>query len=195
MLKSKADLYSLVRRYAPRGSLSVKTLRESWPQVGPAIEELEREGKIFVTRSGKSTEREGQMKSVFLNEIGEKCTVDKGQSQADRCPLRIRADTSRAEFCELWHSLKTPIADELAAELRAGEESHRNHYVTSRTDHVRLYTAGLNAASSVSAPVVAVKKKGKGRKGPGSSNRRLKITNTHLKGQIDLTKDFTPGGR
>lgn len=105
VLKSTADLYSLVRRYAPRGSLSVKTLRESWPQVGPAIEELEREGKVFVTRAGKAAERgDGQMKSVFLNEIGEKCTVDKGENDPVLCLNAIRQLTFSA------HRVPRPVA-------------------------------------------------------------------------------------
>lgn len=50
--------------------------------------------------------------------------------------------------------------------------------------------AGLVAASSISTAVTVNKKK-KGRKGAGQNNRRLKITNTHLKDLgIDLSKDF-----
>jgi transcription initiation factor TFIIE subunit beta len=61
----------------------VKKLRESWAGVTTAIEELEREGRVLVTRTGKteqSQEREGQMKMVFLDDIGrEKDPLDQGQ--------------------------------------------------------------------------------------------------------------------
>lgn len=62
----------------------MKKLRESWAGVTAAIEELEREGRVLVTRTGKteqSQEREGQMKMVFLDDIGkEKDPLDQGQS-------------------------------------------------------------------------------------------------------------------
>ncbi|KAM0786154.1 hypothetical protein ACM66B_006962 [Microbotryomycetes sp. NB124-2] len=151
VLRSKADLVSLLRVHATRGGFAVKTLRDSWPQVNNAIEELEREGKVFVMRTGGSGDREGQMKAVYLNEMPEQNSIDK-------------------EFRDLWSTLKTPIEDELANELRS---------------------AGLSAASAANkaAPVV-VKKKAKGRK---SSNRRVKIVNTHLRGQVDLSRPAAAG--
>ncbi|KAK4052337.1 hypothetical protein OIO90_004418 [Microbotryomycetes sp. JL221] len=77
VLKSKADLVSLLRVHSTRGGFAVKTLRESWPQVNTAIEELEREGKLFVMRTGGSGEREGQMKAVYLNEVRDQYLIDK----------------------------------------------------------------------------------------------------------------------
>jgi transcription initiation factor TFIIE subunit beta len=100
-----------------------------------------------------------------------------------------------AEFRQLWNELKTPIADELALELKSGQSSPPIALLLLPARAYSEPTAGLNAASSVPIPVVAAVKKKKGRKGPGSHNRRLKITNTHLKGQVDLSKDYTPGGR
>lgn len=92
----------------------------------------------------------------------------------------------------LWQSLKTPIADELAEELRSGQLSHLPWAFRSSFLTPFITTAGLNAASSLATTAIATKKK-KGRKGPGSHNRRLKITNTHLKDQgIDLSKDYAP---
>ncbi|POY71584.1 hypothetical protein BMF94_5409 [Rhodotorula taiwanensis] len=165
VLNSKSDLIILLRRNSPQGGLPVKKLRESWAGVTNAIEELEREGRVLVTRTGKNPHSgggggggggagDGQMKMVFLDDIGR-----------DRDPLD-------QEFKDLWHSLKTPIGDELAQELQA---------------------AGLTASSAAPPPPTTNKKKAKGRKGPGSSNRRFKITNTHLKDQgIDLSKDYVP---
>ncbi|GEM12533.1 transcription initiation factor TFIIE subunit beta [Rhodotorula toruloides] len=159
ILSSKNDLLILLRRHSPQGGLPVKKLRESWAGVTTAIEELEREGRVLVTRTGKteqSQEREGQMKMVFLDDIGkEKDPLDQ-------------------EFRDLWRSLKTPVGDELAQELK---------------------NAGLTASSAAPPPPTTTKK-AKGRKGPGSSNRRFKITNVHLKDQgIDLSKDYVPQNR
>lgn len=57
-------------------------------------------------------------------------------------------------------------------------------------------TAGLTSSSLPPPnPVQKGGKKGlKGKKGLGSSNRRFKITNTHLK-KVDLSKDFVPQSR
>lgn len=117
----------------------MKKLRESWAGVTTAIEELEREGRVLVTRTGKteqSQEREGQMKMVFLDDIGkEKDPLDQGQFAAfawlfllGARPLqRVPTPASPltfvflfAEFRDLWRSLKTPVGDELAQELKNG---------------------------------------------------------------------------
>ncbi|GAA6007496.1 hypothetical protein JCM11491_004184 [Sporobolomyces phaffii] len=158
VLSSKSDLVALLRRYSPQGGLAVKPLRESWPAVTQAIEELEREGRVLVTRTdGKGdAQGKGQMKCVFLDDVGK-----------DREPLD-------KEFRDLWHSLKTPLGDDLVSELQ---------------------TAGLTSSSLPPPNPVQKGKKGiKGKKGLGSSNRRFKITNTHLK-EVDLSKDFVPQGR
>src|SRR5205807_116133 len=47
------------------GGISVRTLKESWKDAPTAIEELEKEGEVFVTR----TLRDGQMRMVFWNEL------------------------------------------------------------------------------------------------------------------------------
>ncbi|GAA6051416.1 hypothetical protein JCM3770_000508 [Rhodotorula araucariae] len=158
LLSSKADLVVLLRRHSPQGGLPVKKLRESWAGVQAAIEDLEREGRVLVTRTGKTeqAEKDGQMKMVFLDDIGRE------QDPLDQ------------EFKDLWRSLKTPVGDDLAQELQQ---------------------AGLIASSGAPPPPIATKKKaGKGRK--ASSNRRFKITNTHLKDQgIDLSKDYVPQNR
>ncbi|KAM0786155.1 hypothetical protein ACM66B_006962 [Microbotryomycetes sp. NB124-2] len=175
VLRSKADLVSLLRVHATRGGFAVKTLRDSWPQVNNAIEELEREGKVFVMRTGGSGDREGQMKAVYLNEMPEQNSIDK-------------------EFRDLWSTLKTPIEDELANELRSGPSATQQNaqwFVVALTRFHRHPSAGLSAASAANkaAPVV-VKKKAKGRK---SSNRRVKIVNTHLRGQVDLSRPAAAG--
>lgn len=77
-LHSKTDLVSLLRRYDARGGLTVKVLKESWPGVVTAIEELEREGEVLTTRSGGTNERDGHLKAVFLNPIRPDARVDSG---------------------------------------------------------------------------------------------------------------------
>lgn len=152
----------LLRRNAAQGGLPVKKLRESWSGVTNAIEELEREGRVLVTRTGKNLHApnsgggaEGQMKTVFLDDIGrERDPLDQGQfSRSPSSPFALSrgATLSRSlcsfdllparagnsldwtltlptvrleplsEFKDLWHSLKTPIGDELAQELQAGK--------------------------------------------------------------------------
>ena len=83
LLKSNADLLALLRRYSPRGGMLVKKLQESWPNAKQAIEELEKEGKVMVIRTGGSSEREGHVKMVFWDELGQetaekKYKVDEG---------------------------------------------------------------------------------------------------------------------
>lgn len=77
----------------------MKLLRESWPLVGNAVEELEREGKVMVIRTGgrsgagdvrgkgvdvkdvKDGEKkeEGILKTVFFDPLGRISGVDSGK--------------------------------------------------------------------------------------------------------------------
>lgn len=57
----------------------VKKLQESWPNARSAIEELEKEGKVMVIRTGANAEREGVMKVVFWNELGSVPKIDNGE--------------------------------------------------------------------------------------------------------------------
>ena len=45
--------------------MSVRALKESWKEAPQAIEELEKEGEVLVTR----TTKDQQMRMVFWNEI------------------------------------------------------------------------------------------------------------------------------
>jgi len=62
------------------------------------------------------------MKAVFLDEIGNAGRVDRGScSSLIYASSEVDTDEEKgAEFKDLWTSLKTPIADELADQLRAG---------------------------------------------------------------------------
>ena len=43
----------------------MRTLKESWKEAPQAIEELEKDGEVYVTR----TLKDGQLRMVFFNEI------------------------------------------------------------------------------------------------------------------------------
>lgn len=64
--KNKASLLTEIQRHTRHGGgLSVRTLKESWKEAPQAIEELEKEGDVLVTR----TVKDGQMRLVFWNEV------------------------------------------------------------------------------------------------------------------------------
>ena len=64
--RSKAALLTEIQRSTKRGSgLSIRPLRESWKEAPQAIEELEAEGEVYVTR----TTKDQQMRMVFWNEL------------------------------------------------------------------------------------------------------------------------------
>ncbi|SJL08200.1 uncharacterized protein ARMOST_11563 [Armillaria ostoyae] len=53
---------------------------------------------------------------------------------------------------------------------------------------------GLQVTASQAAPVKAPNKK-KGKKGGAPRQRQIRLTNTHLKGEIDLSRDFVAPGK
>ncbi|KAI0920417.1 hypothetical protein AcW1_002164 [Taiwanofungus camphoratus] len=65
-VRNKAALLTEIQRQTRKGGgLSVRTLKESWKEAPQAVEELEKEGEVYVTR----TLKDGQMRMVFWNEI------------------------------------------------------------------------------------------------------------------------------
>jgi len=58
-------LTDIQRHTKKGGGIAVRTLRESWKDAPSAIEELEAEGEVLVTR----TQKDQQMRMVFWNEI------------------------------------------------------------------------------------------------------------------------------
>ncbi|KAG1777857.1 hypothetical protein EV702DRAFT_198477 [Suillus placidus] len=166
--RNKAALLTEIQRQTRKGGgIPVRALKESWKEAPLAIEELEKEGEVLVTR----TVKDGQLRMVFWNEIkpddesGGK-HVEKGEFGIVGCTLLILLWT---EFFDLWHSLKVPNDVDL---LKA------------------LHAEGLQAtAEEMPVPKAPsnMKKKGK-RSAP--RQRQAKITNTHLKGEIDLSRDY-----
>lgn len=59
----------------------MRVLKESWKEAPAAIEELEKEGEVLVTR----TQKDGQLRMVFWNEV--KPTDDAGGKRVDQGTL------------------------------------------------------------------------------------------------------------
>ncbi|KAH7907383.1 hypothetical protein BJ138DRAFT_1160306 [Hygrophoropsis aurantiaca] len=155
--RNKAALLTEIQRQTRKGGgIPVRALKESWKEAPQAIEELEKEGEVLVTR----TIKDGQLRMVFWNEI--KPDEDSGGSHVEK------------EFLDLWHQLKVPNDVDL---LKA------------------LASEGLQATAAEAVPPKGptnTKKKGK-RSAP--RQRQARITNTHLKGEIDLSRDYHAAGK
>ena len=96
--KNKASLLTEIQRHTRHGGgLSVRTLKESWKEAPQAIEELEKEGDVLVTR----TVKDGQMRLVFWNEVRPDeasggMPVEQGvfrdvSSRIDRCDVSLQS--------------------------------------------------------------------------------------------------------
>ncbi|KAK7060276.1 hypothetical protein VNI00_001041 [Paramarasmius palmivorus] len=81
------------------------------------------------------------------------------------------------EFSDLWHELKVPNEVDLLRQLQ--------------NEGLQATTSAAGAASAGKG--VGPKKKGK--RGGAPRQRQVRITNTHLKGEIDLSKDYTGPGK
>ncbi|KAJ7785879.1 transcription initiation factor IIE subunit beta [Mycena metata] len=98
--RNKPALLTEIQRATKSGrGIHVKALKEAWKEAPAAIEELEAEGEVLVTR----TVKDGQLRMVFWNEI--KPTEDSGGVPVEK------------EFMDLWHDLKLPDDVELRREL------------------------------------------------------------------------------
>lgn len=82
------------------------------------------------------------------------------------------------EFKDIWNNLTIPDPIDIARDLEKGKIPEINIF---------LYIAGMNTMKTVKMEVRKMPSAKKVKK----SNRKVKITNTHLVG-IDLTKDYTP---
>ncbi|KAJ3505594.1 hypothetical protein NLJ89_g7333 [Agrocybe chaxingu] len=150
--RNKAALLTEIQRQTRKGGgISVRALKESWKEAPQAIEELEKEGEVLVTR----TVKDGQLRMVFWNEI--KPTEEAG------------AAYEATEFLDLWHSLKVPNDVDLLKQLAS---------------------EGLQATSSETVAPKAPTAKKKGKRGGAPRQRPVRITNTHLKGDLDLSRDY-----
>ncbi|KAF8637747.1 hypothetical protein AX17_002605 [Amanita inopinata Kibby_2008] len=77
--RNKVALLTEIQRQTRKGGgLSVRALKESWKEAPQAIEELEKEGEVLVTR----TVKDGQLRMVFWNEL--KPTEDVGGMSVEK---------------------------------------------------------------------------------------------------------------
>ncbi|TFK99986.1 transcription initiation factor IIE subunit beta [Pterulicium gracile] len=149
--RNKVSLLTEIQRQSRKGhGIAVRTLKEVWKEAPTAIEELEAEGEVFVTR----TQKDGQLKMVFWNEI--KPNEEEGGLSIEQ------------EFRDVWHSLKVPTDADLLKQLD--------------NDGMQRTAAEANVSK---APT-----KKKGKKGGAPRQRQVRITNTHLKDTIDLSRDY-----
>ncbi|MCJ1350121.1 MAG: Transcription initiation factor IIE subunit beta [Icmadophila ericetorum] len=93
-IASEHQLLGFLQSQRTAQGLSVKDLKEGWTDVVDCINNLEREGKLLVTRNKK----DGQARMVWPNDPS----------------LAIHIDD---EFKNIWHKIKLPPADALADEL------------------------------------------------------------------------------
>ena len=78
-MRNKASLLTEIQKHTKNGGgLSVRQLKESWKEAPQAIEELEKEGEVYVTR----TLKDGQLRMVFWNEI--KPNEESGGTQVEK---------------------------------------------------------------------------------------------------------------
>ncbi|KAH9976695.1 transcription initiation factor IIE subunit beta [Lactifluus volemus] len=173
--RSKAALLTEIQRATRRGGgISVRTLKESWKDAPSAVEELEKEGEVFVTR----TLRDGQMRMVFWNEL----KADPADLAEEGPEAVAKRDASKngtglsveKEFHDLWHNLNVPNDVDLLKQLQSG---------------------GLQETASEAPVIKAPVGKKKGKKS-ATRQRTARLTNTHLKDMgIDFSKDYVAPGK
>ncbi|KAK0433623.1 hypothetical protein EV421DRAFT_1892913 [Armillaria borealis] len=165
--RNKASLLTEIQRRTRKGGgIAVRDLKEAWKEAPAAIEELEQDGEVLVIRTAK----DGQLKMVFWNEI-------KGDEESG-------GKLVEQEFIDLWHDLKVPDDVDLIRQLATGKLPFLRP----------LYYFSLPRHRGQAAPVKAPNKK-KGKKGGAPRQRQIRLTNTHLKGEIDLSRDFVAPGK
>lgn len=78
------------------------------------------------------------------------------------------------EFNDLWHSLRVPNEVDLPKQLES---------------------EGLQVTNAQTLAPKASSSKKKGKRGGAPRQRQVRITNTHMKGEIDLSKDYVAPGK
>ena len=73
-MRNREQLLTEIKRYTINKSagIYIRTLKDAWKEAPTHIEELEKEGKVYVLRTAK----DGQMKTVFWNEMSEENEPD-----------------------------------------------------------------------------------------------------------------------
>ncbi|KAG6861816.1 hypothetical protein C0995_011698 [Termitomyces sp. Mi166 len=169
----KTDLYSykaqIQRQTRKGGGIPVRALKESWKEAPAAIEELEKEGEVLVTR----TVKDGQLRMVFWNEI--KPTEEAGGMPVEKDGF---FDGRR-----MLHIVKIH-ADVVYSQL-----------LVTRGLLKQVGTEGLQVTNAEAPVPKAPAGKKKGKRGGAPRQRQVRITNTHMKGEIDLSRDYVAPAR
>ncbi|KAJ3194686.1 hypothetical protein HK101_002160 [Irineochytrium annulatum] len=99
-IRSKEDLVETLKAGRDVGGKDPKELKESYPDVFAAIEELEKEGSILVVK-----DKNDAPKLVYYN-----CLVERGPNDAP-------PTYPSSEFVKHWNDVKVPPEEELLKEL------------------------------------------------------------------------------
>lgn len=99
-------------------------------------------------------------------------------------------DLHLVEFYDLWHSLQVPTDADLLKQLASGMIFDFDSLCVLNDCAEGLQ---VTAAETVVPKAPAGKKKGK--RGGAPRQRQVRITNTHLKGEIDLSRDYVAPGK
>ena len=102
----------------------------------------------------------------------------------------MMTQTTVTEFKDLWQKLKVPPEADLLKALSSGLHISRPFQAHSLKHH----TEGLKATEAESVIPKAPMGKKKGKKS-NPKHRPVRITNVHLKGDIDLSRDYMPASR
>ncbi len=101
-LQTAHDLLQLLQSHRKKGVMEVKTLKDSFPNIQPAIDELVQEKKIIVIPG-----KEGQPRLLYPDE------------PEAYIPLS-------QEYKDLWEQVKVPDSDIMIRELEKGLIFHKN---------------------------------------------------------------------
>lgn len=93
-VRCKLDLIAYLQKKSDAQGVSVKDLKDGWPGCEAAIDELEEEKKVLVTR----TKKDNHARMVWLNDPSLLHTVD-------------------PEFQVMWHKTELPSVDDLVRKL------------------------------------------------------------------------------
>ncbi|KAK0476107.1 hypothetical protein IW261DRAFT_1492066 [Armillaria novae-zelandiae] len=168
----KTDLYSYKHEFNFRNKASLLT----------EIQRRTRKGGGIAVRDLKEAWKEAPAAIEELEQDGEVLIIRTAKDNQLKMVFwnEIKGDeesggklVEKGDFVDLWHDLKVPDDVDLIRQLA---------------------TEGLQVTASQAAPVKAPNKK-KGKKGGAPRQRQIRLTNTHLKGEIDLSRDFVAPGK
>lgn len=152
--RNKAALLTEIQRATRRGGgLSVRTLKESWKEAPAAIEELEKDNEVYVTR----TLKDGQMRMVFWNEVkpdkADLEAVDEGGQKGFLVEKGVWFPYSCARLARLTTGyllcrVQRPVAQTKGPKRRGSLEGARQRYAVflHHVSFPRAFVVDLNFA-------------------------------------------------